>query len=90
MNNLEYIVFGKKDCPYCVKAKEILIKNNIPHEFYDINNHLNIIKKNEYLNNLYERGKIASSTVPKVFKKNDKGEYNFIGGSMELISHLKK
>lgn len=78
------IVFGKDNCPYCVKAKELLEELNIPYIYVDIGQKevgLNrALKQNlmDYLDSINQ-----PHTVPQIF-----GEEGHIGGYEALTWDL--
>lgn len=68
------IVYGKDDCPYCMKAKEELELRGIPYVYV----------------NLVEIGKTAAEvtgrkvkTIPQIYM-----EGNYVGGHEELMAYL--
>lgn len=74
--DMRTIVYGKDDCPYCMRAKEELELRGIPFDYI----------------NLVELGKTAAEvtgrevkTVPQIYV-----EGNYIGGYDELMEHLNQ
>jgi len=69
------VIYGKKSCPYCIKAKEQLELNGIPYEYVD----LEIINKTAA-----EVTGREVSTVPQIYI-----EGRYIGGYDDLMTELK-
>jgi glutaredoxin len=76
-----YTVYGMSDCPYCVKAVDLLEDNQIGYRYYDIEafGRQNVI---ETLRESYELPD-NHNTVPVIYKG-----FEFIGGYTDLESHL--
>jgi len=71
-----YIIYGRKGCIYCSKAKELLDNLKIPYEYHDVVKDIN--QRNKLLEKISE-----VKTVPQIFL-NDK----HIGGYTELAKSL--
>lgn len=75
--DVEYLIFGREYCKYCVKSKKYLCEKDISHKYLDLDimdvngNILKMIK--EYTN---------AKTIPIIFKKEE-----FIGGFKELKNY---
>ena len=74
--DMRTIVYGKDDCPFCMRAKEELELRGIPFDYI----------------NLVELGKTAAEvtgrkvkTVPQIYV-----EGNYVGGYDELMEHLNQ
>ncbi len=76
MEDYKYILYLKKECPFCVRAENFLALKEINYKpiYFDQN-----IKILEELKDAYNH-----STVPMVFEKN-KNEYTFVGGYTDLL-----
>lgn len=72
---MKAIIWSKKDCSFCVRAKELLSSNNIKHEERVLGNGWS---KEELLKNVPN-----ARTVPQIFIDN-----NYIGGYTELVEFL--
>jgi glutaredoxin 3 len=69
------IVWSKKTCPFCVKAKELLDQNNIPYEERTVGEGWT---REQLLTEVPN-----ARTVPQIFIDN-----LYIGGYNELVEHL--
>ncbi len=78
---MKFIVFSKKTCPFCIKAREILESLDLEH--YIVN-----FEKDQF--SVLEEIKTAHDwkTVPMVFLKND-SLVEFIGGYTDLLERLE-
>jgi len=84
---MRYIVFVKRDCPFCVKAEEALVLQNAEHEIVDLQDYQDLLEE-------YKRI-YRWDTVPMAFVENTSdvsklGSYELIGGSDDLINHLER
>lgn len=70
---MEVVVYGKPDCPFCVKAKDILDNKNISYTYIDI------VKNPSEKEFLLEKG---LKTVPQIFVN---GEYHGESDSAESV-----
>ena len=77
---MRYILFIRSECPYCVRAIDLLEKQG---KSYDIVNFSSNQKE------LLQQVKTAYewSTVPMIFER-EKNDIKFIGGYTELAGHL--
>ena len=75
-----YVLWIKKACPWCTKAKDLLQEKDLSH---------NVFVMDEELENL---GRVKErhnwNTVPIVFEITPQGAFNFIGGYTDLEKHL--
>lgn len=69
-----YRVYGKPNCPYCVKAIDLLNENELAFEYYDLT------KNAEMLQAIKDLG---FKTVPQIWLNGD-----HIGGYTELQETL--
>ena len=75
-----YKMWGLSECPFCVKAKEVFIENNLQHEVVILDN---------YRQRLDEaKEKYKWKTVPIIVKSVGNIEV-LIGGYTDLIEHLE-
>ena len=81
---MKYIVYGKEDCSYCVKAKDLLTKNGIDYTYVDVSVQAN---RDELLS-LAESIGVTVSTVPQIFQTDWEGDTHHIGGYKELAGVL--
>ena len=82
---MKYIVYGKENCSYCVKAKDLLTKNGLDFYYVDVSVQAN---RDELLS-LAESIGVTVSTVPQVFQTDWEGDTHYIGGYKELTNVLK-
>ncbi len=78
---LKFKVYGTATCPYCIKAKKLLEKKEIDHEY------LTFESSSDILQELKDYTKW--STVPLVFEINEKGHETFIGGFTDLNARIR-
>jgi len=76
LEDYKYILYLKKECPFCVLAENFLNLKEINYKsiYFDQN-----LKMLEEMKDAY-----GWSTVPMVFEKNE-NEYSFIGGYTDLV-----
>tara|TARA_R100000808_G_C2102187_1_gene118906 strand:- start:207 stop:455 length:249 start_codon:yes stop_codon:yes gene_type:complete len=74
-------IYAWTECPYCVKARELLIKNNKQFMFCCID------ESEELLQHIKE--KYNWLTVPLIVKKRLDGVEEFIGGHSDLVQYFK-
>ena len=70
-----YDIYGLKECPYCQKAKELALEEELPFMYYDL------------CNNRSMRARIKKDwpTVPVVYKDGE-----LIGGYTEFAASLRE
>jgi glutaredoxin len=71
-----FIIYGRKSCPWCVKAEELVTAYNLPVEFISIED-----GKSEFLTE--EMDKRDWNTIPVIFFKRPNEEL-FLGGYSDL------
>lgn len=73
-------VYGKKDCKYCVAAKDFLEKNDLEYYYYDVG-------VNVYFLKMLKERLPGVKTVPQIWIKD-----KHIGGYEDLlkVKNLKK
>lgn len=71
---MSYVIFGRPNCSYCTKAKDLLIENEKPYLYIDIS--LNPQAKEFML-------KAGATEVPQIFHK-----FHHIGGFTELVKFI--
>ncbi|MGH1439113.1 MAG: glutaredoxin family protein [Cellvibrionaceae bacterium] len=79
----ENVVFGKKTCPHCVRAKKYLDDAGLPYQYYDV------VKEPKALYEMLARvkpiiGPKTPVTVPQIWL-----DGGYIGGASELSERLK-
>lgn len=75
---MSYTVFGKPNCPYCVRAKDLLESKNLEYKYFDIAvDEVYYMQMNEYVKNATGS---PARTVPQIFI----GE-KYIGGFDDLV-----
>ena len=79
---MKYVLFAREDCPYCIKAKELLSTQEAS---------FHIINFEEDQQWALEKVKQFCDwpTVPMIMQIKDQGERNFIGGYTDLLNHFK-
>lgn len=85
-NDTHFVIFGKTECPYCIKTLELLKINKIKYKYYPINDFFNLFfSVFVKLANIYPELNIdiLHETVPVIFYKKQ-----FIGGYTNLKSIL--
>lgn len=75
-----YVVYSKDDCPFCVKAIELLIYNNLPYTEYKHGVHFT----KETLRKKCEMSELERLTVPQIFYNGKR-----IGGCGEFEKYLE-
>ena len=76
---MKYVVYGKKLCPYCTKAVNLLERKDVNHNYIDIEEDKGMY---DYLVN-----GLGVRTLPQVFVENG-GDFEHIGGYEELSSYM--
>jgi glutaredoxin len=78
MKNNMYTVYGKENCIYCVKAKELLTSMALPFEYHDV---MKDIEQRSIM-----LGKLTNvKTLPQIFVNDD-----HIGGYSELATSISQ
>ena len=83
LNNIESVeIYSTKTCPFCVKAKDFLEKNNIPYDEYIVNVD---VKKEDIQARVDAMGltNIEIRTVPQIFAAMGH-DWVYIGGYTDL------
>ena len=76
-------IYAWEDCPYCIKAKELLVKND--HQFVFC-----CIDQSDILLQ-YIQTKWGWTTVPMIIEKyTTTSEVKFIGGYTDLVKYLEE
>lgn len=73
----EIVIYGKNDCPWCDKAKDLLTKNALPYTLLTFG----VDYTKEDLQN--KLGKDAKLVVPQIFFNGE-----LLGGYQELDAYL--
>lgn len=74
--NDEWTVYGAEWCPYCVKAKALLVEKKLAHIYHDVTEYSNARDSLKEWTDGYK-------TIPVVFNKN-----KFVGGYTDLVKKL--
>lgn len=77
---MSYIVFGKENCIYCDKAKELLSKKNVNFKYIDIKTGDSI--------EIFKAMFPASKTVPQILEVKTTNVYRYIGGYTNLEKEI--
>ena len=83
-------VYSKQQCPFCIKAKQLLEKENIDYAEFEVG--VNGLTK-EVIQGIVDKMEInvEIKTVPQIFLfEEDSGGLQYIGGFTELKQHLHK
>lgn len=77
-----YAIYTKGDCPWCVKAKELLVSSGLKFNEYDLSD-------DEARQEFYDENgfKGDDRSVPKIWRATDT-EKQYIGGYVDLSSYL--
>tara|TARA_R100001015_G_C4634274_1_gene200504 strand:- start:3483 stop:3734 length:252 start_codon:yes stop_codon:yes gene_type:complete len=70
------------ECPYCIKAKNLLIEKNLPFEYSSVDHSKDLL---EYFKTIY-----SHKTVPIVIIKEQGCNDQLIGGYTELVAFLER
>ena len=81
MDNKHYTLYLKKDCPFCVQAREEVFRQGVNHTIYPLDKKP---KRLQELKDFYNH-----HTVPMIFVR-ENGMEKLIGGYTDLISHFGK
>jgi glutaredoxin len=72
-----YIVFSKLTCPFCIKAKELLVEQELEHSVVDVGDTWEQLKE-----------AFRWKTVPLVLEAESDMVYHFVGGYTDLVEYL--
>ena len=77
---MRYVLFMKEECPYCVKARQLLEEKD---------QNFKIVSFEPDQESVLTEIKDAYDwpTVPMIFKIDDDKKINFIGGYSDLVEH---
>ena len=75
----KYILYVRADCPFCVKASELLEEKGLNFSTLDLKTRPKVLQE---MKNIYEW-----NTVPMIFRKNG-SQIEFIGGFSDLSERL--
>ena len=76
-----YQVYGKPDCPDCVKLKSFMMEKGVEFDYIDI-----LI----YEESLQKLKSLGARSVPQVFKIASNGFETHIGGYKEALEYIKE
>ena len=76
-----YHVYGKNNCGYCSRAKNLLRSRNEQFFYHDISKDEAAMK--------YVKETLQARTVPQVISE-DAGQFTHIGGYTELAAHFEE
>ena len=79
-----YIVFSKPQCPYCIKAVELLKEKGVVNSVVNFNDSMDQQIILSEVKAAYDY-----KTVPMVFKR-DGDSVQFIGGYTDLVEHFSQ
>lgn len=77
-----FTVFGKENCPYCVKAKALLQSKMLEFKYFDVADGSTY---NEMQNLVGEATGALAQTVPQIFVDD-----RYIGGHDDLVEYFNK
>jgi glutaredoxin len=69
------LIYGKPECPYCVKAKAYCVKHSLPYHYRDV------VEEPHHMRSLVEYLGYKPRTVPQIFIGS-----RHIGGCDDFIS----
>tara|TARA_R100000008_G_C3542055_1_gene145344 strand:+ start:297 stop:539 length:243 start_codon:yes stop_codon:yes gene_type:complete len=78
---MRYVIFSKPECPYCIKAIELLEKTEKTFKVVNF-----APQQENILNEMKEA--YEWSTVPMVFRIDEDGAIDFVGGYTDLSKYL--
>jgi glutaredoxin len=88
-DNKHYIyIYGKKDCPYCIAAEQLMKENNFDYKYYKIEDLIKngFVKDNiDFINKINKFIGKQYKTVPMIFINT-----KFIGGYDKFLELLEK
>lgn len=77
-----YTIYGKEDCAYCKRAKDLLDSMEIGYEYHDVRADDHVMTK--MMNKCKALG-FTPKVVPQIFDEDGK----YVGGYTELHTKLK-
>ena len=80
--NKRYILYIKKNCPFCVKALELLERESISFSTIAFDNRPQVLNE---IKSIYQW-----NTVPMVFEASEDNNYKLVGGYTDLVATLEK
>lgn len=82
-----YKVFGKSDCPYCVKAKELLDSKGLQYVYADVQESSSTLEGMQNLVSYLTGGR--AKTVPQIIKI-EGDDVSYVGGYDSLVASFKE
>jgi glutaredoxin len=79
-----FTVYGKTDCPYCLKVKDLLAEYNEPMTYVNCDEYL-VANKDAFLAFIKAKSGKEHKTFPMVFS-----DGKFVGGYTDTIQFLLK
>lgn len=79
----KYTIYSTVGCGYCIQAKRLLESKEIDFDYIDLSE-LDGADKAQ----LQEIAGIPFRTVPQIFKRNEEGQLDYVGGFTELKASL--
>lgn len=76
----EYHIYGHDQCPFCVKAKELLVEKGVDYHVYNI-------RRDESAKEFFDKH-INLRKVPQVLLYDDNKNFTLIGGYDMLVKHF--
>lgn len=76
-----YVIYSRDDCPWCVKAKDLLELHNLPYTEYKLGVHFT----RDTLAEKLLKEDVTALTVPQIYYN---GKY--IGGHDRLVQYLEE
>lgn len=74
----EFKVYGKPNCPYCVRAMDLLDSKGIKYEYIDVTKSPEALK--------FIKEDLGCRTVPQIFEVENDTDMEHIGGFDDLVS----
>lgn len=76
-----YIIYGKENCPYCVKAKNLLESKKIEYNYETLGEDFD---KEWLVKFIQENFSVTPRTMPQIVKKSINTGFVYIGGYEQL------
>lgn len=83
---MEYTIFGKPDCAFCTRAKELLDQKGMEYRYADVKADSMALQSMQDM--VMDATGSPARTVPQIFADSDR-YLTYIGGYDQLVTHLK-
>lgn len=83
---MEFLVYGKPNCPYCEQAKDLLIAKGVDFVYYSLDQDFTVP---DLIEMVIEKTGVRPSTFPQIFVRDDEdADTAHVGGFTELRVYL--